>query len=178
MIVDFDDFCEKNNRLDLLFYLKSQIPEFKANLFTIVGKCSPSFLESVKEISWLDMIPHGWGHDTPRECQNWDYEKSKHYLKEVNKLGLTKGFKAPGWQIPDGMYRALLEEGYWVADQHYNDRRRPKGLEVFYPTAEHFHIQNVCGNGLEESLDQILQLKGDFKLIKALWTDQPSTQGL
>jgi len=167
ILFDADDFCEENNRLDLLFYIKSQIPNFKANLFTIVGKCSPSFIEAVKEISWLDMIPHGWEHETPRECQEWDYDKCKLCITEINKLNLTKGFKAPGWQISDPMYQVLKEEGYWVADQHYNDERRPE-MKVFYPTDTHFHIQNVCGNGLEESINRILELKGDFKLIKEL----------
>jgi hypothetical protein len=44
---------------------------------------------------------------------------------------ITKGFKAPGWQISDACYRVLLDEGYWVADQKYNDERRPKALPVY-----------------------------------------------
>jgi len=165
MIVDFDDFCEENNRLDLLFYIKSKIPNFKASLFTIIGKCSPSFLEAVKEISWLKMYPHGWEHPTSRECEAWSYEVSKVYLEKIEDMGIGRTFKAPGWQISDGMYKALLEKGYGVADQRYNDQRRPSELKVYYPTATHYHIQNVCGNGLEESLDQILKLKGNFKFL-------------
>jgi hypothetical protein len=72
----------------------------------------------------------------------------------------ARGFKAPGWQISDGCYEALLERGWWVADQRYNDGRRPAGLR-FHCEGDgdhvHTHVQNVCGNGLEETFLRLLQ---------------------
>lgn len=165
---DADDFCEENQGWKYLTMIKEYIPNFKVNLFTIIGKCSDSFIEEIKNIEWIDMIPHGLMHETPIECIDWSYEKSIGYLNDIDKYGLTKGFKAPGWQISDGMYRALLEKGYWVADQAYNNERRPKDLKYYLLDSDnkyHFHIQNVCGNGLEESLDNILKLRGNFKFI-------------
>lgn len=135
IVLDFDDFREGNERWEMLLYLKKKLPLLKVTLFTIVGECSPEWLEEKKKVEWIDMVPHGWLHPDPRECETWTYEESIAYLDRIEPLGLTKGFKAPGWQISDGMYQALLERGYWVADQHYNDERRPKELPVY-------HIEN------------------------------------
>ena len=88
-------------------------------------------------------------------------------------MGMTKGFKAPGWQISDGMYQALLEEGYWVADQSYNNERRPKELKAYILDSGnkiHGHIGHMGGhneNEIEYLLDTILALKEkDFAFIK------------
>jgi hypothetical protein len=172
VIVDADDFCEDNEGWNFLTTIKKHIPNFKINLFCIVGSCSDDFFIKYKQIEWIDLIPHGWKHPTPKECINWSYEESMDYLYRIEELGLTKGFKAPGWQISDGMYKALLEKEYWVADQLYNNKRRPKGLKAYLldePYKYHHHIQNVCGNGLEESMEQILSLKGNFKFIKDIF---------
>jgi len=169
-IIDVDDFHEDNQGMKYLKAFKNKFSNFKVNLFTIIGKCSPEFIKEIKDIDWIDMIPHGWMHDTSRECEDWSYEVSKAYLDRIGEFGLTKGFKAPGWQISDGMYKALLEKGYWVADQDYNNFRRPKDLKCYLldnPNKLHFHIQNVCGNGLEESFNKIINLKNNsFGFIK------------
>ena len=71
----------------------------------------------------------------------------------------TRGFKAPGWQISDACYDVLLERGWWVADQHLEDQRRPAGLRTyFYEDGNwHGHVQNVCGNGLEERWGEVVE---------------------
>ena len=169
MIIHADDFHEANAPLDLLAHLHNET-EMKFNLFTIPGLCSRAFIEKVKAIDYIDMIPHGWLHPTPRECEKWTYNESFSYLWKINDLGLTKGFKAPGWQISDGMYRALLDFGYWVADQHYNDHRRPPELPVFFHTdAHHFHIGHMGGHNANEitlHIPRLLQMKGNFGFIK------------
>lgn len=170
-IVDIDDFHENNTGMEFFKIIKKEVPNFKANLFTIIGKCSPQFIKNINKMAWVDVIPHGWLHNTPTEAKYWSYERSLRYLDNIAHLGLTKGFKAPGWQISDGMYNALLKREYWVADQPYNESRRPKKLKSYIldkPNKLHFHIQNVCGNGLEESLDQIINLKGKFGFIKEI----------
>ena len=168
-ILDFDDFCETNHRIDLLLELKNNIPNLKVNLFTILGKCSLKFIEAMKHYDWIDMIPHGWMHEDNYECFKWTKEESLKYLDKIEKYELTKGFKAPGWQISNGAYEALLERDYWVADQSYNNERRPKELKTYLLDEDwkvHGHIQNVCGNGLEEKFHYYISLTGDFKFIK------------
>lgn len=165
---DADDFCEGNDGMEFLKRIKSKNPDFKITLFTIPGLCSKEWIEEMKKIDWIKMIPHGWVHTTPREAQNWTYSESLEYLDRIEPLGLEKGFKAPGWQISDGMYKALLEKEYWVADQHYNDERRPKELKVYYPTAEHYHIGHMGGHNVNEIgyfEEYLSNLKGNFQFL-------------
>ena len=169
IVIDADDFCESNHKLDVLERIHDATG-MVFTLFTIPGLCSAGFIERVKKISWIDMVPHGWEHPHARECQEWDYGRSLEYLRRIAPLGLTRGFKAPGWQISDGMYMALLEEKYWVADQAYNNGRRPDGLRVHFPQAEyHFHIGHLGGynsNEIELHIDRLMGMHGEFCFIK------------
>lgn len=171
-IVDADDFCEDNNSLDVLWNIKGNNPNFKITLFTIIGRCSLRFLGTIKNIDWINMVPHGLLHDTNRECEHWDYKKCKSYITLVKAYGLEKGYKSPGWVIPDAMYQVLLEYNYWVADQTYNNERRPKELRAYLldkPGRLHYHIGNLGGvNKNEISLyaDYLSKLQGDFAFIK------------
>lgn len=173
VIVDLDDFCQDNNSLEMLFALKNQIPNFKVNLFTIVGRCSEQFIKDIKEFKWIDLIPHGFMHLTSRECETWDYSKCINYLKWCEKLKITKGFKAPGWQISDDMYVALIKERYFVADQKYNNRRRPVCLKAYLLDSSekiHGHIGHMGGynaNELSIIMPEIMKLKDQqFGFIK------------
>lgn len=169
--VELDDFCEGNTSFHLLQKIKEEIPSFKVTLFTIVGRCSHQWLESMKKIEWIDMVPHGFFHDTPRECQDWSYDKSMLYLKYIEQFGLTKGFRAPGWQISDGMYKALFENHYWVADQTYNDKRRPFSLRAWLlnnPNFIHGHIGHLGGHNPNELSLILPSIKkhNDFGFVK------------
>lgn len=171
-IVDLDDFCPENHRLPMLEMIRREIPDFKATLFTIMGRCSGTWLQAIeKQYPWLELVPHGWMHDTARECQGWSAEDMAYYLDRVEDLHpmVEPGFKAPGWQISDGCYQYLKLAGYWVADQAYNDARRPKEIKAY--TLEpaggfvkvHGHIGHMGGhnaNELELIVESILKLKG------------------
>lgn len=136
IITDFDDFCDDERSLEalvLLDKLNEELPTFKATLFTIPARVSAEFVDTInKTRPWLDLVPHGWTHNSNRECQSWTMDRCLHSLESACYRGLTtKGFKAPGWQISDGCYAALELLGYWVADQEYNDARRPSGLNAY-----------------------------------------------
>jgi hypothetical protein len=167
---DADDFHAGNTGLELLEHIKARIPGFKITLFTIPGLSSPAFLESVRRAyDWIDLCPHGRFHPTNYECLQWTADDARTYLLWLKwTFGdlFSKGFKAPGWQISNGCYEALEEHGYWCADQSYNDARRPPSLKAYpldAPNKLHFHVQNTCGNGLEESMDRILALPRDVE---------------
>ncbi len=136
ILCDLDDFCEDARSLaDLrrLDELRAVIPTFKATLFTIGGRCSKGFIADIKASRpYLDLVPHGWKHYTNRECESVTKDQCIAILQWSRDVGLTtRGFKAPGWQISDDCYQALLEEGYWVADMRYNDARRPFELNSY-----------------------------------------------
>jgi hypothetical protein len=149
ILCDLDDFAEDSRSLaDLrrLDELRAVIPTFKATLFTIGGRCSKGFIADIKASRpWIELVPHGWTHQTNRECEQWNADVCRQALAASRTLGLTtRGFKAPGWQISDGCYQALLEEGYWIADQMYNDERRPAGLKAYRLTIPECEIGVGC----------------------------------
>ena len=165
-IVDIDDFHEANDGLLLLEKIKSHLPEFKATLFTVVGLCSWRFIESILvHYPWLDMAPHGMVHDLTRECAAWTREECARCLDLSEAMGLTKGFRAPGWRVSEGTYRELNRRLYWIADRPENAGAIPKGMRAYFldaPNKLHFHVQNgergLCQNGLEQSMEKILSL--------------------
>jgi hypothetical protein len=164
LLVDFDDFCETENRLDLLNLLREANPAFRCTLFAIPAKGSPEFWESVPE--WCELAVHGWEHPHPREAADWSYEEAIQVLA-ARPPRFTEGFKAPGWQVSDDTYRALDDCGWWIADHWENDGRRPEGLRAHVisraagagndPDHWHGHIGNVCGNGIEETFPEVLR---------------------
>lgn len=157
LIVDFDDFQQSEHRLDLLHRLKDANPAFKCTLFAIPGNTNPDWWDTVPE--WCELALHGEFHPHPREAEDWTYDKAMSVLTAKPER-FVDGFKAPGWQISDDTYRALADLGWWVADQPYNDDRRPDilvhrlgdgpGLHI------HGHIPDVCGNGIAETFDMLL----------------------
>jgi hypothetical protein len=160
VIFDWDDMHDGQHRLDLFEALKQVNPAFRATVFAIPGLCSAAFLESLPD--WLEVVPHGWLHggpdcSDPREAENWTYERAVDALRAPSRF--VHGWKSPGWKISDGTYQALLKMGWWCADHPENDQRRPEGLRVHVlggPDHWHGHIQNVCGNGLEETWAELL----------------------
>lgn len=162
--IDSDDFDCSPRHMEILLRLKEKLPDLKITLFTIVGKCFDRIVD-FKNIDWIDMVPHGWLHPTPRECENWSFEDSDLYLSWVSVLGLTKGFKAPGWQISNGMYKALIKHDYWVADQPYNNNRRPVNLPAYIITNPniqiHCHMESGMDNDILPNLDRFALLKNE-----------------
>lgn len=163
LIVDLDDFHEDNHRLDLLHELRQVNPAFRCTLFAVPGLGSDEFWASVPR--WCELAVHGWLHPDPYECADWTAERMRQLIDEpIVRRWFTAGFKAPGWQISDGCYDALSnaatwDDPWWIADQHYNDHRRPRNLRHHCEgdgNHWHGHIQNVCGNGLEERWEELV----------------------
>lgn len=170
-IVDLDDFHENNHSWPLLMAIKGVVPKFRVTLFTIPGRCSQDFLKTVRQIDWIDTVPHGWMHRTSLECQNWNPGQMLECLENAEQLGFTtRGFKAPGWVISNGCYQGLLERRYWVADQSYNNARRPKALPTYLldsPYKIHGHVGGTMNNELSKLVPMLLSLKdSEFLFIR------------
>lgn len=141
-----------------MWKLKELNPEFKVTLFSVPALGSERFWRSHPE--WVEIAWHGWLHPTPLECAAWTRADMERYLDEpILRWRTTDGWKAPGWQISDDSYEVLLERGWWVADQHLEDGRRPSGLRVyFYEDGNwHGHVQDVCGNGIRETWGRLCE---------------------
>jgi hypothetical protein len=155
----------------MLLLFKEANPNFKATLFAIPGEMTQELLNwSKQNRKWIELTLHGFYHTSNYECEKMTYEEFEDAMYDFTgnyDPGLLsyfiKGFKAPGWQISDGAYQWLLENGWWVADQHYNDERRPKDLPVYHvgDNSIHTHTWDCVGNGVYELKDEILErIKG------------------
>lgn len=159
MIVDVDDHHPLNDALPWMHRLKQLNPAFKATLFAVPALGTWNFWDSHPD--WVELVMHGHTHPDPYECSAWTYDRMEQAIFDKPSR-FVEGWKSPGWQTSDAVYQALEDHGWWVADQHLEDGRRPEGLKVyFYEDGDdraHHHVQNVCGNGLEETW-QILAAK-------------------
>lgn len=157
VIFDTDDLYEGHDRMDLLTRLKEANPAFRLTAFAVPCLGSERYWQSVPD--WIELAMHGEYHPDPREAEHWSYDKAMDVLLAKPPLFVNL-WKSPGWQISDGTYQALLELGWSLADQRYNDHRRPEGILVHCEGEGdhvHTHVQNVCGNGLEETFPYLLE---------------------
>lgn len=163
VVLDLDDFAQNpsNNCLADLMDLKLKYPKFKVTLFAIPyfqSKDNSEFYKWVLEKfgDWIELAIHGWKHETPAECKEWNYNTAFRLLKRADEMGcFVKGFKAPGWQISRETYKALDDLGFWIADHNtseytekgvLNKDRRPETLKVYsvdHPWIVHGHTWDV-----------------------------------
>lgn len=185
MTIDFDDYgsnhiisdmCQAHDcrkELDMLHYANLN---FKVTLFAIPGEMTPELLRWCDSNSgWVELAVHGFYHSSNYECEKMSYEEFDEHMQKLGPYLIddyfVKGFKAPGWQISDGAYKWLNERGWWVADQSYNNSRRPhmpayvtqngkfwavsKLNKLTEVEAWHGHTWNCVGNGIEETYDHV-----------------------
>ena len=158
MTFDWDDHCESNDAMPWMLMLKKINPEFKATLFSIPALGDDAFWDDHPD--WVELAMHGWAHPDAREAEHWTYDQSIDVLLSAP-AAFVKVWKSPGWLTSPGMYRALLDLGWAVADQHLADTARPPELPVYlWEDGEnwHGHVQNVCGNGLGETWGRVSSL--------------------
>lgn len=197
MIFDSDDFgcnhiisdvCQSHDCRDVLDKLHYANPLFKATLFTIPGEVTYELLGWCKaNESWIQLAWHGFYHRTNYECAEMSYEEFDANMKKFKVFEdyFVKGFKAPGWQISDDIYKWLVDNKFWVADQSYNNDRRPKELPAYVNNngrfnvhlngiisddipAYHSHTWDTVGNGIYERFEDIKSVIsniGSFKFI-------------
>jgi hypothetical protein len=175
---EISDMCQSHDCRDALTGLKAINPAFKATLFTIPGEMTQELLNwAMDNSSWVELSVHGFFHTSNYECEKINYGQFDYLMCSFECMipdYFAKGFKAPGWQISDDVYTWLKDHGWWVADQAYNDNRRPEGLKRYIigedPSinAIHTHTWNCVGNGIYEMYDQIAeQIKDEteFKFV-------------
>lgn len=170
IVLDLDDAYPGNDRMELLRELKRHVPRLKVTLFAIPGRCNTEWVSEMNTTQWVEIVPHGWMHETNRECEKWNTLDAYAALDGTLLVGInTNGFKAPGWQISIATYLELQRRGYWVADQPYNNHRRPSGLRTYLlgdpppgVVQIHGHVGHLNGhnaNELEYLVPEILKYR-------------------
>lgn len=199
LVIDMDDFgcnhviseqCQSHDCRDKLDQFHYANLNFKATLFAIPMEMTLELLEWCKaNEGWVQLAVHGISHSSNYECEKMSYEEFDGYMTNLKPMlddYFVKGFKAPGWQISDDIYKWLVDHGWWVADQSYNNNRRPEGLPAYVNNSglfsvnsvivggKHYHTWDCVGNGVYELSDQILSDIKDvpeFKFIGELFND-------
>lgn len=170
------DMCRSHDCRDKLDEFHYTNPNFKATLFAIPAEMTYELAEwCYSNRGWIELAVHGVFHKSNYECENLTYEEFDKLIENVMPMidsYFVKGFKAPGWQISDGTYDWLLDHDWWVADQAYNNSRRPALLPAyvnrdghFYVAhneakeinGKHYHTWDCVGNGVYELSEQIKQ---------------------
>lgn len=196
-VFDSDDFganhvisdqCQSHDCRDVLDKLHYANGNFKATLFAIPAEMTYELAEWCKANSgWIELAVHGVFHSSNYECEKMTYEEFDEHMKNLNPMIDTyfvRGFKAPGWQISDGIYRWLKDNDWWVADQMYNTDRRPAEIPAYINdngqfiawnegvykeiNGIHTHTWNCVGNGVYELFDEIeakIKDESEFKFV-------------
>lgn len=185
------DMCQSHDCRDALDRLHNFNPNFKATLFTIPGELTPEMaMWCHANKGWIELAVHGFYHTSNYECEKMTYEEfdtQMDLFKGMTEGLFVKGFKAPGWQISDDIYKWLGDHDWWVADQDYNTPRRPLDMKsyinrnnTFYAhkgttdqdwteiNGVHTHTWNCVGNGiyeLEEDIKSQIANETEFKFI-------------
>lgn len=183
MVIDFDDFgcnhiisdmCQSHDCRNKLLELKQINPKFKVTLFTIPGEITSELIDwCTVNSAWVEIAVHGFYHNSNYECEKMSYQEFDELMNSFEGLFFIfeKGFKAPGWQISDDIYIWLVDHGWWVADQSYNNERRPNDLPTYINDngnftstiqgpveAWHGHTWDCVGNGIYETFDQLAEV--------------------
>jgi hypothetical protein len=171
--LDFDDFGETNNRLDWLWMLKKEFPNFKVNLFTIMSDFNDSFTSYIEFLDWIQICVHGVEHINNEEVSE-ELLKGDFPYRGQSKDLIAKIYRAPYWQLSDVMYERLKKLDYKIMlhpddpregiKYNWNIKDSPPDLPILYG---HGHIQDVCNNGLVEAFENIMKLPKDtiFKFL-------------
>ena len=176
-------------RLDQLHYAN---PDFKVTLFAIPGEMTQEILNWCRaNRSWVELAVHGFYHTSNYECDNITYEEFNDKMLELGDIidiYFVKGFKAPGWQISEGAYSWLKDNGWWIADQSYNNDRRPKEIPAYVNNGGEFYVQiddstletvaawhghtwDCVGNGIYETFDRVksaVEGANEFKFVSEI----------
>jgi len=190
VIFEADDFSGVNHHLDLLEQIHEHFPNFKCTLFTVpweirfgagiknsapitLPKFKP-FVDAINKCDWIEIALHGLTH-APMEFAELSYDAAVKRIvigmkmfENVKIKNFTKIFKAPQWEISREAKSATEAMGFKVVEDRYynwnlaNDKPNADATE---PYILHGHIQDVCENGLEESMHRIMKLPPDTEFM-------------
>lgn len=205
LVIDMDDFganhiisdqCQSHDCRDQLDKFHYANPNFKVTLFAIPTEMTYELAEWCRaNKEWVELAVHGFFHSSNYECEKMTFTEFTQKMLKIESIIDTyfvKGFKAPGWQISDDIYEWLMDRSWWVADQSYNDSRRPLYLPAYvnnngnflaYKAIEnqpvheldvkgkHYHTWDCVGNGVYELEEQIIndiKDETEFRFISEL----------
>jgi hypothetical protein len=153
-IKELDHYFDGGFRVNLFVSSKLPIPDRRSYAFMV------------------DYLMHGVYHEeweSPTYKQLYAWQNAKR----------TMIYKAPYWQLTDELYERLIERKWRVMLNGEDKNEGRNGIRFNWNIKDnpslnnhiligHGHVQNVCGNGLLESMDRIKMLprNTNFKFLK------------
>ena len=121
------------------------------------------------EDGWLEIAVHGLTH-VPNEfggisakLADAKVKFAEDFFKDVG-IPYVKIFKAPFWQLSKEGKKAIEKEGFTVVeDGYYNWNIKDEFPVELDNVIGHGHVQDVVGNGLNESLIRLVQIPDDYE---------------
>lgn len=194
--LEYDDFSGVNSNFGILENFKEHYPNFKVTMFTVpweirfgrnLQESSPitlpkfkPFVDAINDCDWIEIALHGLTH-APLEFAELSYKAAMQRIvigmKMFENVGIknfAKIFKAPQWEISEEAEQAAKDMGFLVLhDQYYNwnlanDKPNERAPEPFIM---HGHVQDVCDNGMAETMHRVLKLPVDteFKFLSEVF---------
>jgi len=179
--LDLHDWSVVNNRLDLLYKLKEHFDDFRISLFTVpldekqdwgAYLIRDQLLAEVKKnLSWMQIIPHGFSHHGREELIRTDFYMIEETL-DRDGLPFERGYCAPHWAWDGIMVDTLNNMGWWGAIHPDKVMARPDKFyrfshsidEPFWETTGdlklHGHVYGTR-NDLGLCMDNLLKLPKD-----------------
>lgn len=159
MTFDWDDFgcnhiisgmTQSGDCRSVLLQLKKLNPAFKCTLFAIPGEMTREMLEwSRNNGDWIELGVHGFYHTSNWECHKIETEEFDNLMLDFEDMiedYFAKVFRAPGWQISDDAIEWLHDNDWILADQSYNDDRRPAHMNAYINANGVFTASPKVGN--------------------------------
>ena len=187
--LEYDDFSPKNTHFELLEELREHYPGFKVTMFIVpwevrFGEQTPitqpeyaAFVKACKQSTdWLEIAVHGLTH-APMEFAELSEEGARKRLVigekmfENREMKIAKIFKAPFWALSKEGKIAAEKLGYKVVEDHYYnwnlvDDFPQEVADRGDVIIAHGHVQNVVGNGMEETFSKLMKLPPDTTFYK------------
>lgn len=164
--LSYDDFHDNNHRMEYLKELRNYFNNFKISVFAIPSQTTSIWLDK----EWLELCVHGFSHLEHEDLSISVLEALSKYYQKI--------YKAPFWQLNNRMYERLVACDYKIMLNPEDPKEHRYGIYFNWNLKNepdltksvlvgHGHIQNVCDNGLEESLERVKMLPKDteFRLL-------------
>lgn len=186
--VEYDDFSPYNTQFSSLEKMREHYPQFKVTMFTVPWETRfgqqtaitlpeyAAFVKACKESEdWLELALHGLTH-APMEFAEVSQEEAFKRVMIGKKMFDNRGlklvpiFKAPFWALSKEGKLGVESAGFKVVeDKYYNwnlaDDFPQEAADRGDVIIAHGHVQDVCENGLAETLPKLMKLPPDTQFL-------------
>lgn len=121
IVIDIDDYeaCHASEIQNAIKKCIAIDGRFKLNVFAIPGMMKAEQIIEMLAVEGLIPCLHGFFH-RQGECLTWTKDMAVAALLWAERAGFHKVFRAPYWQMSDGLYEALADRKWIIADHPNN----------------------------------------------------------